>query len=160
MPCLQCRRAQRGEWRAGGWELKTHDLFFIPIMLGTVHTTQIKSNTESRRRMFSGVGKLRRKHFSKPSKVWWGWNSNFLRKAFFPFRKGVKGGREELEIIYGNAHFCYCRTANVMENFRINLNFPRTLISNSQALLRDTYCFIHFWCCFCLTVMNKFLSCA
>lgn len=29
-----------------------------------------------------------------------------------------------------------------------------------KLLFHDTYCFIHFWCCFCLTVMNKFLSSA
>lgn len=50
-----------------------------------------------------------------------------------------------------------------MENFWINLNFWRTVIASfcfffvSLARANDTYCFIHFWCCFCLTVMNKFL---
>lgn len=59
------------------------------------------------------------------------------------------------DIIYGNA---FCAIVELQMWWKIH---PESILISKDAYLklffRDTYCFIHFWCCFCLTVMNKFL---
>lgn len=59
------------------------------------------------------------------------------------------------DIIYVNA---FCAIVELQMWWKIH---PESILISKDAYLklffRDTYCFIHFWCCFCLTVMNKFL---